>query len=183
MAGGRPRTEGLLIVSEVALAAVLLVGSGLLLRSFVNLNEVTPGHRTEGVVSFRVTLTVLAGPLGLVSLALAVIGLYGVTAYAVSQRTREIGIRVALGATSRSVVGLFATRVVLLAGAGCVVGLAVSMAVSGLLSSLLFEIPARDPATYLTAAAVLLLSATGAAILPTARASRMDPIHPLRKDR
>ena len=126
--------------------------------------------------------SLLIAALGAVSLVLAVIGLYGVTSYVVSEKTREIGVRMALGATRRSVVGLFTGKALGPVVIGCVVGLGAAAGLSRLLSSLLFEIPGRDPATYATVAGVLIISAAIAAFFPASRASRIDPSVTLRGD-
>jgi ABC-type antimicrobial peptide transport system permease subunit len=117
----------------------------------------------------------LAGFFGTLALLLAGVGLYGVTAYGVSRRRTEIGIRMALGATSANVIRLVVSRILLLVGAGVVVGTVLSIWASRLVATLLWGLEPRDPATLVSAA--LLLAATGgmAAWLPAWRAARLDP--------
>jgi len=117
---------------------------------------------------------------GIVALLLAVAGLYGVMAYAVTQRTREIGIRMALGASRRDVVALFVGNGMRLAAGGVLAGVALSLLSTRLLASLLFEIAPTDPVTFAGVAVVLAAAATAAAWVPARRASRIDPMTALR---
>jgi len=120
--------------------------------------------------------------LGLVALTLAGLGLYGVTSYAVSARTREIGIRVALGALSANVHGLILRHGLLLTGAGLVVGLSASLLLTPVLQSLLFNLPPNDPLTFAAVAVALVVIALIASYVPARRASRIDPIATLRTE-
>jgi predicted permease len=121
-------------------------------------------------------LAVFAG----LSLVLAVIGIYGVMAYAVSQRTRELGIRMALGASRSDVVRLIVLHGLKLTVAGVVVGLAVSFAITRLVVGLLFNVSPTDIVTFSVVPVVLALSALGASYLPALRATRIDPLIALR---
>jgi predicted permease len=112
---------------------------------------------------------------GAFALALASIGLYGVTSYSVGRRTAEIGVRVAVGARPKQIVWLILRRVLLLAGLGVLVGIPVAVAVGPLLESLLFGIRATDPGTAAGAAVVMLAVAIGAGLLPALRAARVSP--------
>lgn len=123
----------------------------------------------------------LAGFLGGVALLLAGLGLYGVTAYAISRRRGEIGIRLALGAAPWGVIRLVLARVSLLVGAGIVVGAAVSLWASQFVDGLLYGLPPRDPATLLGAAVVLIAIGALAGWLPARRAGRIDPAAVLRE--
>ena len=123
----------------------------------------------------------LAGFFGALALLLAGLGLYGVTAYAVSRRRAEIGIRLALGAAPSGVIGLVLGRVSLLVGAGIAVGAALSLWASRFAAGLIHGLQPRDPATLIGAALVLSSVATLAAWLPARRASRIDPIAVLRE--
>jgi len=114
------------------------------------------------------------------SLVLAVIGIYGVMAYSVSQRTRELGIRMALGASPRDVVRLVVVQGLRLTIAGLLVGLGVSIVVSRLVASLLFNVSPTDLFTFSVVPAVLALAALGASYLPALRATRIDPLIALR---
>ncbi len=125
---------------------------------------------------YMLLLTIFAG----VALALAAIGIFGVLAYLVAQRTREIGVRVALGAGPRSVVGLVVRRAMLLTSVGIAIGTLGALSLSRLLEKMLFELRATDPASFVSAAAGLLLVALLAAWIPARRASRVDPIVALR---
>jgi putative ABC transport system permease protein len=116
------------------------------------------------------------------ALALASIGLYGVVAFAVAQRTHEIGVRVALGATARDVVSLVVRQGMTLTAAGVAIGMVLAFAVSSILESLLFGITARDPVTF-TAVPLLLISVAAlASWLPARRATRVDAMTALRAD-
>jgi putative ABC transport system permease protein len=116
------------------------------------------------------------------ALALAAIGLYGVIAYSVAQRTHEIGIRIALGAAASDVVSLVVREGVLVAAAGAIVGLAASAALTGVMSSLLVGVTPRDPLAFAAAAAILLIVAALASYLPARRATRIEPLEALRAE-
>jgi len=126
--------------------------------------------------------TVLLATFAIVALLIAAIGIYGVLAYSVNQRTREIGLRMALGATPRSVLQLIVgqgMRVVLIGvGIGLVGGLALGRAVS----SLVFGVPVHDPATFGLVGVVLTGVALAACIIPARRAARVDPVVALREE-
>jgi predicted permease len=117
---------------------------------------------------------------GLVALILAAIGIYGVMAYSIAQRTREVGIRMALGAQPGDVLKLVIGQGMLLAGTGVVVGLIAAFGVARLFTSLLFGVSPTDPLTFVTVAAVLSVSALAACYFPARRAMRVDPIVALR---
>jgi predicted permease len=123
-------------------------------------------------------LAVFAG----LSLVLAVIGIYGVMAYSVSQRTRELGIRMALGASRGDVVRLVVLQGLKLTIAGLLVGLAVSFAVTRLIVNMLFGVSPTDILTFSVVPAVLALAALGASYLPALRATRIDPLVALRAE-
>ena len=117
-----------------------------------------------------------------VAVLIAAIGVYGVLAYSVNQRTREIGLRMALGARQSAVLWWIAGRGMLLAVTGIAIGLASAYALSRLLSSLLFEIAPRDSATFTVVAAILASVSLAACLAPALRASRVDPIVALRDE-
>jgi predicted permease len=119
---------------------------------------------------------------GGIALLLAGIGLYGTMSYSVSRRTQEIGIRIALGATWRTVLGMVLGEALVTVAAGGVVGLAVALFVARLLAGLLFGLKAQDPATMLLAATLLTGTALAAACIPALRACRTDPIEALRNE-
>ena len=124
----------------------------------------------------------LFGVFGLLGLALAALGIYGVMAYMVSQRTNEIGIRMALGARPAHVVGMGVGQGARLALAGIVLGVAAGLVLSRLISGLLFGIGAQDPATFCVVAATLGTVALLAAWLPALVAARIDPLLALRRE-
>ena len=117
---------------------------------------------------------------GLIALILAAIGIYGVMAYSIAQRTREVGIRMALGAQPGDVLKLVIGQGMLLAGTGVVVGLIAAFGVARLFASLLFGVRPTDPLTFIAVAAVMSLSALAACYFPARRAMRVDPIVALR---
>ena len=123
--------------------------------------------------------TMLLSLLGLTGLLLAAIGIYGVIAFFVSQRTQEIGVRVALGATTGDVVGLVVKQAAVLAVAGIVVGGIAAAWATKVLADMLFQVDARDPIAFIAGAAVLLLVAIGASLVPARKAARVDPVRAL----
>jgi ABC-type antimicrobial peptide transport system permease subunit len=118
----------------------------------------------------------------MMALTLAIIGVYGVLAYAVGQRRREVSIRVALGAQPSEVKGLFIRRGILLAGLGGAIGLGTAMWLSRWVAPLLFGVTALDPATYVVSAVVVSTAAVLASYIPASRASAADPMESLRTD-
>ena len=119
--------------------------------------------------------TFLLATLGGIGLVLAAVGLYGVLAYVVTQRSHEIGIRMALGATARDVLLLVTRQGMTLVLAGIVLGIVAAIASTRLLQELLFGVTATDPATFVAVAAVLALAGMLASIIPARRATRVDP--------
>jgi predicted permease len=122
------------------------------------------------------------GAMGAVGLLLAAAGLYGVIAYAVSLRTREIGVRLSLGATPRSVFVMVVRQGLFLTGVGCVVGLVLAAVASQAIGSQLYGIRPLDPVTFIGVIALLLIVAGGACAVPAWRSMRMDPLKALRQD-
>jgi ABC-type antimicrobial peptide transport system permease subunit len=129
--------------------------------------------------SFALVMLAIAAA---VALMLGVVGIYGVIAYVASQRTKEIGIRIALGAVSRDVTGLFLRQGLLLAGVGIVIGMAAAGAATRVMTALLYGVGALDPVTYVAVALGLGLTAMLASYLPAARAARVDPAEALRRE-
>jgi predicted permease len=119
---------------------------------------------------------------GMMALALGIVGIYGVIAYAVSQRTREIGIRIALGARSPELRGMFVRDGLALAGLGAASGLAAAVALTRLMSALLFGVSALDVQSYVLSALVLIAAAALASYLPARRATSVDPVEALRSE-
>lgn len=122
----------------------------------------------------------LLGVFAIIALVLAAVGVYGVMSYAVTQRTSEIGIRVAMGARRRDVLWLVVRHGMLLAAAGTVLGLAGASALSRVMESMLYQVSATDSFTLAAASIALLLVALAACLAPAFRASRIDPIVALR---
>jgi putative ABC transport system permease protein len=119
---------------------------------------------------------------GAVALSLGVVGLYGVVSYAVSRRTREIGVRIALGADSGDVSSMVVTQGATLAGIGVAIGLVAAAALTRLMASLLYGVEPTDPATFATVGALLMSVAIAASYMPARRAARMDPLEALRAE-
>ncbi|HKD17568.1 MAG TPA: ABC transporter permease [Thermoanaerobaculia bacterium] len=126
--------------------------------------------------------TTLLGLFGLVALLLAVIGIYGVISYSVGRRTREVGIRMALGAGRRDVLKLVIGEGLVLTAAGLAIGALGAVVLTRYLATLLFEVGRLDPTTYVTVAATLLLAGVLACWVPARRASRVDPLTALRSE-
>jgi putative ABC transport system permease protein len=117
---------------------------------------------------------------GFLALGLASIGLYGMMAYSVGRRRREIGLRVALGADQSSVLALVLRQGMQLVGIGVIIGLAASMLAARALSNLLFDVSPLDPIGLGVASLILVMVALAACYLPARRASRVDPLEALR---
>jgi len=129
--------------------------------------------------SFTLVMLAIAGSM---ALALGIIGIYGVISYTVSQRTREIGIRLALGAQKNELKWMFVRSALLLTGSGVAIGLGTSAALMQLMKSLLFGISPLDPFTYITVPLVLAISAGLASYLPARRAAAVNPVEALRAE-
>jgi predicted permease len=129
--------------------------------------------------SFTLVMLAIAGGMALL---LGVIGIYGVISYSVSQRTREIGIRIALGAQGAGLKAMVVRHGVSLAAIGVTLGLVAAAALTRVLSSLLFEVSPVDPATYCAVSAGLLAAAAAASYIPAHRASMVNPIEALRAE-
>ncbi len=129
--------------------------------------------------SFTLVMLAIAGGMALV---LGIVGIYGVIAYVVSQRTREIGIRTALGAQPAGLLGMFVRHGLWLAGVGAALGLVAAAGLTRLMSSLLFGVTALDPVTYAAVSALLIAAAVLASYLPARRAIAVDPVQALRAE-
>ena len=119
---------------------------------------------------------------GGMALLLGVIGIYGVISYSVSQRTREIGIRLALGAPLQDVTGMFVRHGLVLSGIGAAFGLTAALALTRLMKSLLYDVSPADPLTYGAVSVGVVLAAALASYLPARRATRVDPVEALRAE-
>jgi putative ABC transport system permease protein len=166
------------IVSRAAVNhAVADVDPSLTLWSVYTMNEVLDGEYAAPRLN-----TLLLSMFGLVALALAAIGLYGVMASAVREQTREIGVRMALGATPSRVRADVLRRALLVCLGGAVVGIGLALAASRVIASLLFEVSPTDPVALIGACVLLLTVAAIAAYVPASLASRVDPARALQAD-
>jgi ABC-type antimicrobial peptide transport system permease subunit len=125
---------------------------------------------------------VMLGVAGGMALLLGIVGIYGVIAYSVSQRTREIGIRMALGAQRQTLTGMFVRQGLVLTGVGVLCGLVAAFASLRLMSSLLFKVSAVDPITYGAMTLGVVAVAYLACYLPSRRAATVDPLEALRAE-
>ena len=142
----------------------------------------TMAERVESSLSRRRFSMLLLSAFAALALALGLIGTYGVMAYQVSQGRRELGIRLALGATPRRVLAFVLGQGMMLALAGVAVGLAAAFALTRLMRSLLFEIEATDPLTFVAVPGLLVVAALCASYLPARRAASIDPAVSLRSE-
>jgi len=170
----RPKSPTL--VKEIQ-QAVWSVNGSLPVANVRTLSEIMSSSMAQ--TSFALVMLAIAAA---VALALGVVGIYGVIAYVAAQRTKEIGIRMALGAVSRDVTGLFLRQGVLLAGLGIAIGLGAAAVVTRVMSTLLYGVGALDPVTYVSVAVGLGLTALLASYLPAARAARIHPAEALRRE-
>ena len=127
----------------------------------------------------RFNLTLLGIFAGL-ALFLVTVGIYGVMSYGVTQRTQEIGVRMALGATPLTILKLILRKGIMLAGAGIIIGLAGALALTRLMTSLLYGVTATDTITFAAVSITMLLVAMAASYLPARRATKIDPLDALR---
>jgi len=125
-------------------------------------------------------LVILLGSFALVALLLALIGIYGVIAYSVAQRTQEMGIRRALGAQPSDILRLVVGQGFRLALVGVALGIAGAIGLTRLMTTLLFHVSATDPATFVAVALLFMLVALAASYIPARRATRIDPMAALR---
>jgi putative ABC transport system permease protein len=135
----------------------------------------------RSIARTSLTLVLLAITAGM-ALALGLVGIYGVISYVLAQRTREIGIRMALGAQARALKGMLLTHVLALVAAGVVLGLGSAAALSRLMRSLLFGVTPLDPKTYVAVSVALVAVALLAGYLPARRVTRVDPMQALRTE-
>ncbi len=153
------------------------INSNLPLAGLRTMNDVLQGSLARH--SFTLMMLGIAAA---VALLLGTVGVYGVIAYVVSQRTRELGVRMVLGAGRGTVIHMVLRQALILAGSGVVIGLGSAYALTRLMSSLLFGISPTDPITYFSVAAVLTAVALLASYLPARRAASMDPMVALREE-
>jgi putative ABC transport system permease protein len=140
----------------------------------------TLAHVIAGSIAETRFITELLSVFGGLALILAAVGVYGVMSYSVVQRTHEVGIRKALGARPKDIASLFVKQGLMLAAIGVAIGLAGALAVSRVMSGLLYGLRATDPATFIGVAALLTSVALAAAYIPARRAAKVDPMEALR---
>jgi ABC-type antimicrobial peptide transport system permease subunit len=157
--------------------AVWSVSADLPLAQVRTLDEIF--DQSMARTSFTLVMLAIAGAMALL---LGVTGLYGVIAYAVSQRRREIGIRLALGAQAHEIRGLFVRRGLVVVGIGVAIGLGGALGFTRLMESLLFGISPLDPITFAAMPILLAVAAMLASYLPARRAVKVDPVETLRAE-
>jgi putative ABC transport system permease protein len=171
-----PRTNTPTLMKELQ-QAVWSANSNLPLANVRTLDQIRASSMAQ--TSFALAMLGIAAA---VALLLGIVGIYGVIAYIAAQRTREIGIRIALGAQSADVSRLFVRHGLWLTGAGVGLGVLAAVGLTRLMSSLLFGVSPMDPMTYAAVSVMLGVVALLATYLPARRASRIDPIVALRSD-
>jgi ABC-type antimicrobial peptide transport system permease subunit len=139
--------------------------------------DLVPG----ALADWRVAITLLGGLAG-IAVLLTTLGVFAVISYMVREKTREIGIRMAIGATRRNVFNLVLRQTTWLAIIGVIVGIAISAACTRLLGSLIYGVSFTDPLTFLIVTALLATLALLASYVPARRATRIDPVHTLRAE-
>jgi macrolide transport system ATP-binding/permease protein len=143
---------------------------------------ITLQEQVDRSTSHELVAVALVALFGGLALLLASIGLYGVMSYSVSQSTRELGLRMALGAGTSNVLGLVLSRGLLLTTTGMVIGIGLALLLTRLLGNLLYQVSPRDPLAFAAALAVMTLASAAACFLPAWRATRTDPIRALRAE-
>jgi ABC-type antimicrobial peptide transport system permease subunit len=171
-----PRAGSILLRDELR-NAIWSINASLPLANVETLE--TLYDRSLARTSFTLIMLAIAGGMALL---LGIVGIYGVISYSVSQRTREIGIRLALGAPLSNVTRLFLRSGLLLSAIGCACGLAAALVLTRLMKSLLFSVSPSDPLTYVAMAAALISAAALASYLPARKAVNVDPVEALRAE-
>ncbi|HEY7636017.1 MAG TPA: FtsX-like permease family protein [Gemmatimonadales bacterium] len=151
-------------------------------RTFQQQDGSGPGSAVGSWAAERRLTMLVVSCFALLALTLGAIGIYGVMTYFVSQRTREIGIRIALGALPQEILQLVLSQGVWLAAAGILAGLCGALAATRMLASMLFQVRPTDPPTYIVTALALALVALVATFVPALRATRVDPIESMRSE-
>jgi len=171
----RTSAEPMAVVRSVK-AAVAAAGAGLTAMRPRPMTELV----AESIARPRFNALLLSG-FAVLALVVATVGIYGLIAYSVAQRTHEIGVRIALGAERRDVLGLVVGQGLRLTAGGIALGVAGALALTRLMQGLLFEVSPQDPATFVAASAILLLVGLLASYLPARRAAMVDPAVALRE--
>jgi putative ABC transport system permease protein len=158
------------------------------LRSIVR--EIDPGMAVQGgralesllveMTAQRRLNTLLLSVFGVVAALLAAVGIYGVIAYSVEQRAKELSVRVALGASTGRILRLVMTEGLAMSAAGLAVGLGAALALSRSMTSMLYNVTATDPATFMAITGVAMAVALGASVIPALRATRANPVDALK---
>lgn len=143
---------------------------------------ITLERQLEQTLQTRRVSMVLLVAFGALAAVLAAVGIYGVLAFSIAQRRREIGTRMALGASPRQILQMVLSQGLVLTGVGVVIGIISALALGRLLASMLFGVDAYDPATFVAVCALLLLVSVLACSAPARRAIRVDPIEALRDE-
>ena len=133
-------------------------------------------------VADRRLMVVLMGAFGALALVLAAVGLYGVVSYSVAQRTREMGVRIAIGASRASVLGLVVSDGLRLVAVGAGLGLIASLVLTRSMATLLYAVGPRDVSMFIVATVTLLVTGLVASYVPARRATRIDPVSALRAE-
>jgi ABC-type antimicrobial peptide transport system permease subunit len=184
----RPRLTFALVVRSAAngssmvpaiTKAVSSIGSGLVVSNVITLDDQI---RASPSVYLHRSLALVIGGFAATAFLLGVVGLYGVVAYSVSQRTREIGIRMALGAERSAVSSLVLLEAGWLTALGVGAGIAVAIGAARLMRTLLFGVQSADPATVLTVSLAMAFAALLASYIPARRAAAVNPIEALRAE-
>jgi putative ABC transport system permease protein len=172
------RTAGSVATLTPAIrAAIARVDKGLPVRRVMTLEQAV--RQTTELYRFRAALlSTFAG----LALVLAMVGVFGVFAYSVQQRTREFGVRIALGATTGHVLGLVLGSAARVIAAGVILGLGAALILAETVSAFLFGVQPRDPVTFASVAMVLLVTAAVACAMPALRATRVDPVVAFRNE-
>jgi putative ABC transport system permease protein len=170
----KTRVDPMALTSAVR-SAVHAVDKNQSIAAIASMNQLV----NNSIAARRVTLVLLA-LFSTLALVLGATGIYGVVSYSVAQRTREIGVRVALGAPRAGVFRMVIGQGIRLAGTGIVIGILVALGLARLMTSLLYEVSAADLETFTAVAVLLLLIAVIASYIPARRATSVDPIVALR---
>jgi putative ABC transport system permease protein len=172
------RTSGDPLAAEAALRQIVArIDPQEPLNHVMTMDEIVERETSQSEMQ-----TLLLGGLAALALAIACVGIYGVMAYRVSQRTNEMGIRLALGASRGSILSLVLRHGMKLVLIGVAAGLAAAFVLTRLMSTLLFEVSAFDPLTFVAVACLLTGVALAACYVPAHQAMRLDPMHALRHE-